>query len=172
MDIFPKVVDGIKSAVRISAKKKAEKRPPQRICEHKYDYAESVSEHFTAGFGWAEMIPEDKIPGRKKYYIAGYRINNPAVGVLDAPRAKAFWVDDNTGRGAVVFAAVDCVGLFSSDIADIKNSMSVFLNNVGCRSINICSTHTHAGIDTMGMWGPLPRSGRDKKYIEIVKNAV
>ena len=172
MDIFPKAVDCIKSAVRKGAKRKAEKNPPERIYEHKYDYAEGVSERFTAGFGFAEMIPEEKIPGRKKYYIAGYRINNPAVGVLDIPRAKAFWVDDNTGRGGVVFVAVDCVGLFSSDVKDIKNSMSVFLNNIGCRSINICATHTHAGIDTMGMWGPLPRSGRDKKYIEIVKNAV
>ena len=38
----------------------------------------------------------------------------------------------------------------------------------GCRSINVVSTHSHAGIDTMGIWGPLPRSGKDPKYMELV----
>jgi len=30
------------------------------------------------------------------------------------------------------------------------------------------SCHNHAGIDTLGYWGPLPRTGRDPKYMAIV----
>lgn len=172
MDFFPKLVDVIKSAVTAAALKKSEKKPLENLKDGEYDYSVASSDHFTAGYGCADMLPEGRIPGKKKYYVAGYRINNPASGVLDTPKAKAFWVDDNTGRGGVVFAAVDCVGLFAPDVNDIKSRMAEFLKNVGCRSINICATHTHAGIDTMGMWGPLPRSGRDNEYIEIVKKAV
>jgi hypothetical protein len=30
------------------------------------------------------------------------------------------------------------------------------------------STHCHAGIDTMGFWGPLPKTGRDKRFFKLL----
>ena len=34
------------------------------------------------------------------------------------------------------------------------------------------SIHNHASIDTGGLWGPLPRSGRNKKYMELLAQKV
>ncbi len=121
---------------------------------------------FTAGFGKAKIVPPDLF--KKKYYVAGYSSNNPAKGLLDIPLVNALWLDDNSGRGAVVFVALDAVGLLSKDVNTAKALLADFLEESGCRNLNIMCTHTHAGIDTMGLWGPLPRTGRDPKYMEIV----
>jgi len=133
---------------------------------------EAKSEYFSVGFGKQEIMPPEGVTGKKKYYVAGYRVNNPATGVLDPMMAKAIWIDDQSGAGGVVFCSVDCVGLFKYDVDLVKESLKDFVKETGCRSINICSTHNHAGIDTMGLWGPLPRSGRDKEFMQIVRNGI
>ncbi len=129
---------------------------------------------FTAGFGKARIVPPDLL--RKKYYIAGYNAYNPAKGLLDIPHAHAIWLDDNSGRGGMLFVSIDAVGMLNKDVNDAKASLADFINETGCRSINIMCTHNHAGIDTMGLWGPLPLTGRDPKYIAVVfegiRNAV
>lgn len=126
----------------------------------------AVSDHFTVGFGTRDVMPADT--DKKKYYIGGYRWRNPAIGVLDPMTASAVWIDDNSGRGGVVFVSIDNVGLLREDVNTIRARLSDFCVLTGCRSINICSTHNHASIDTMGLWGPLPKSGRDPEYMEIM----
>lgn len=173
MDIPRILLEQTKALVSSNAAKKHSKTYIPKLPEGKFDKIKKpVSDHFTFGFAQETVMPEDKIPGKKKYYVAGYRINNPAVGVLDDLQAKALWIDDNSGRGGVVFAVVDCVGLFGVDVAEIRNRLGRFCADTKCRSVNIFATHCHAGIDTMGMWGPLPRSGRDKDFMEIVYNGV
>ncbi len=134
--------------------------------------SEAKSEFFTCGFGKAPVMPADPIPGKKKYYIAGYRAYNPAIGILDPMMAKAVWLDDNSGHGGVIFCAVDCVGLFKYDTDRVKAEMKDFLKETGCRAINICSTHNHAGIDTMGLWGAIPKSGRTEEFMRIVYDGI
>ena len=115
-------------------------------------------------------MPDD-IP-KKRYYIAGYNAYNPAKGVLDPMTVSAFYLDDNSGRGGVVFVSLDSVGLSSYDVNLARENLLQFTRDTGCRSINICSTHNHAGIDTVGMWGTLPKSGRNKKYMKIVHDGI
>lgn len=174
MNIPEKLLKTTMSAVRNNAHKKGLKNSPEPLKEGVFDaYDSEPANHFTFGFAKSVIMPERKIPDKSNpYYVAGYRINNPAVGVLDNLMAKALWIDDNSGRGGVVFVSVDCVGLFGYDIAQIRKRLEHFCVMTGCRSINICSTHTHAGIDTMGLWGPLPKSGRNKQFIEIVYNGI
>ena len=121
---------------------------------------------FTAGFGKARIVPPDLL--RKKYYVAGYGIRNPATGLLDIPYVHALWLDDNSGRGAVVFVSLDAVGMLNKDVNAAKALLADFSEETGCRNINILCTHSHAGIDTMGLWGPLPRTGRDPAYMDLV----
>lgn len=159
------------------AKKRYQKSPPPQIKTGTFDKVDKAnSEFFTMGFGKEEVMPPNGVTGKQKYYVAGYRINNPAVGILDPMMARAVWIDDNSGHGGVVFCAVDCVGLLSYDVENIRTQLEDFKKKTGCRSINICSTHNHAGIDTMGLWGPLPRSGRNPDFIKIlyarVKSAI
>lgn len=144
-------------------------KPPRPLPKAGFDYiAKPTGKCFTVGFGKTEILPDDL--DRKKYYIAGYNSGNPAVGVLDIPCAHAVWVDDNSGRGGVVFVSVDCVGMLNKDVERVRESLRPFMKETGCRAVNVSATHDHAGIDTMGIWGPLPKpvSGRDKYYMEIV----
>lgn len=173
MDIPRILLEQAKALVGSNAAKKYSKTYLPKLPEGRFDSIEKPeSNHFTFGFGQETVMPEEKIPGKKKYYVAGYRMYNPAVGVLDDLQAKALWIDDNSGRGGVVFAVVDCVGLFGVDVAEIRDRLRRFCAETKCRSVNIFATHCHAGIDTMGMWGPLPKSGRDKDFMEIVYKGV
>lgn len=121
---------------------------------------------YILGFAKAEILPPDI--GKKKYYIAGYQENKPAKGVLDPPQTHAVWLDDRSGLGGILLISIDCVGILKSDVERIRRALRPFAMLTGCRSINVVSTHSHAGIDTMGIWGPLPRSGKDPKYMELV----
>ncbi len=173
MDIPHFLLEQAQSLVSTSSYKKYQKNTLTPLPEGSFDCIKKpISDKFTFGFAQKTVMPEDKIPGKKKYYVAGYRINNPATGVLDDLQAKAMWIDDNSGRGGIVLVSVDCVGLFGEDVKNIRELLCDFCRKTNCRSINIFATHCHAGIDTMGMWGPLPKSGRDKDYIKIVYDGV
>ncbi len=122
------------------------------------------------GFGKSCLLPGDV--GTHTYYVAGYRPGNRAEGLLDPQFARAVWLDDGTGRGGIVLAAVDCVGLARADVEEVRRSLGDFVRKTGCRGIHIMSTHTHAGIDTLGLWGPLGSSGRDEGFMETVRSGI
>lgn len=123
-------------------------------------------DRFLLGFSKESILPDDV--DRKKYYIAGYGENKPAKGVLDPPHTHAVWIDDMSGKGGVVLVSIDNVGMLNKDVNRLRARLHDFAMLTGCRSINIVSTHSHAGIDTMGIWGPLPLSGKNPKYMELV----
>lgn len=173
MDIPSLLLQTAVSAVSKNAYKKLIKKGRNDLPEGIFDKTDCApAKNFTFGFAKATVMPQKHIPGPKKYYVAGYRNNNPAAGILDDLQAKALWIDDNSNRGGVVFVSVDCVGLFTSDVNIIRERLRHFSEITGCRSINICATHCHAGIDTMGLWGPLPKSGRDTDFMEIIYEGV
>ena len=144
----------------------AKRTPSAYLAPEAYDYRDKGGKTFTAGFGQATLLPGDVM--QKTYYVAGYSENNPATGVLDEPQASALWLDDNTGRGALLFVSLDAVGLLHADVEAIRESLTDFSAVSGCRGVHILCTHDHAAIDTMGNWGPLPRSGRDKAYMAFL----
>ena len=150
---------------------KAKKSANQNISEGSFDYVKSPSsEFFTVGFGKESILPRDL--SEKKYYIAGYNENNPAKGYFDEPHAHALWIDDNSRHGGVLFISLDNVGMLNQDVNKLRESLSDFCKRTSCRSVNVLSTHNHAGIDTMGIWGQLPKTGRDQSYIDFVFDAV
>ena len=141
------------------------------IPESRFNYTKKAeAKYFTAGFGKAVMLPDDI--KTKKYYIAGYGENNPAKGVIDPQYAHALWLDDNSGKGGHLFVSLDIVGLLNKDVNALKKALGEFKEITGCQTITIMSTHNHAGIDTMGIWGKLPHTGKDRKFMTILFNAV
>ncbi len=143
----------------------------QPIPESEFNYTkEAASKYFTAGFGKAVMLPDDI--KTKKYYIAGYGENNPAKGVIDPQYAHALWLDDNSGNGGHLFVSLDIVGLLNKDVNALKKALGEFSEKTNCQTITIMSTHNHAGIDTMGIWGKLPHTGKSRKFMTILFNAV
>ena len=147
--------------------------------------AAPVSDHFTVGFAAADIMPRD-IPSKRvipikfrnkwrhtgKYYIAGYSAWNPAEGALDPMTASAIYIDDNSGRGGVIMVSTDTVGLSSEDVNAMRAELADFQKQIGCRIINILSTHDHAAIDTVGMWGPVPKTGRNPEFMRILYDGV
>lgn len=115
------------------------------------------------GYGREVLTPDDYLD--KDYYLGGY-LTNPASTVkkvLDDLCVRAICLDDGSGRGTAAFAVIDCVGLSGTDVREIRALLSDFAAENNIVSINISSTHCHSGIDTQGIWGPLP---------QIIKNNV
>lgn len=160
------VLSEVLQAAASLAARRAKKRPvsPEPGAFHRLEAPQS--DHFSAGFGKAAVVPEDI--DTAVYYIAGYRENNPARGVLDPQYVTAMWLDDMSGRGGVLFLAVDAVGLLNKDVNALRERLAAFRLQTGCRNITVACTHDHAGIDTVGLWGPLPRTGRNKKFMELL----
>ena len=128
----------------------------------------NAGEKWTCGYGKAVFTPTDY--KEKTYYIAGYDSNNPVKGVLDDLCARAVYLDDNRGNGGAVFCSLDCVGISRHDINDIRK-LVLESGKIGkVKSINIASTHPHAGIDTQGLWGEkLYKTGKDEAFLASLK---
>lgn len=167
MDFSSLVSKPLQKILLKKGKKALSTNPVKPLKKCKVDFLkEGSGDKYTVGYGKCVMLPDDI--DNKKYYIAGYGENNPAKGVIDPQYAHAVWIDDNTGRGGVLFISLDIVGLLNKDVERIRNLLTDFTAKTGCRSINICSTHNHAGIDTMGIWGRLPFSGKNPAFMDIL----
>lgn len=128
-----------------------------------------IGSYWEAGFASAEIVPDDL--ESKKYYIAGYHENNPAQGVIDPQTVGVLYLSDSTKGGGHLFISVDAVGLLKNDVDRIRKSLEVFCNNAGISSVSVFCSHDHAGIDTLGLWGKLPRSGKSSKFMTMLFSA-
>lgn len=125
------------------------------------------------GFGMAEFLPEDYDPEtdtfENTYYIAGYNNGAAVNGVLDPQCVRAACISD--GDTVIVVAAVDCVGLSGQSISNIRRRIEPVVEKYGVDAVHIASTHTHAGIDTLGLWGPVAVDGKDDAFMEVLYDA-
>lgn len=125
---------------------------------------------WSLGYGYEEIIPDgynaENDSFDKVYYVAGYRQDHHATAMLDPQCARAVYLSDGRGND-VVMAAIDCVGISKNDLDKIKER----LKDLDVDAIHISSTHTHAGIDTLGLWGPMGQDGKDKDFMEKVFDA-
>ena len=124
---------------------------------------------FSVGFSSADITPTDIKD--HAYWMAGYRIAKRIEGVMDPITANAMWIDCGDGQGMVLLSC-DLIGLTGYDVGEIRASLRDFCLITGCKHITISCTHTHAGVDTMGYWGVLPRTGKDKKYMAYLKQTI
>ncbi|MBQ8579608.1 MAG: neutral/alkaline non-lysosomal ceramidase N-terminal domain-containing protein [Oscillospiraceae bacterium] len=125
---------------------------------------EPAPQVYSAGFGCKELpVPEKS---DQPLYIAGYNNGKEITGVLDAQQARALWLDD--GSTSIVLIVVDCVGLSSATVKQIRQRLAAFCRRTDCDSVNVISTHTHAGVDTLGLWGPVAISGKNDAFMETV----
>lgn len=119
---------------------------------------------WSAGFGVASLeLPENS---EQPLYIAGYHSGWEITGALDLQQARALWLDD--GATSLLLIAVDCVGLDSGTVEQIREELSDFCDETGCDSVNVISTHTHAGVDTLGLWGPVAINGKNEDFMRIL----
>ena len=105
------------------------------------------------GFGKASIVPENLADGSKTYYTGGY-FTQKVNGVYDDQGANVIALNDNSGRGTVIMAAVDGIGINNGDVRSIRAEAENKLEELGVDSdivaININGTHCHTVTDTQG----------------------
>ena len=129
---------------------------------------DAKAEYWSAGFARRVLTPDDVEETR--YFLGGF-LKFPAqeaTGVVDDLCVRAVVLDDNSGRGAAAFAWIDGIGFMNADIKDIREKLADITGNGKLISIDVGSTHNHSAIDTQGLWGNIPKSGRNQDYIDSV----
>ncbi len=124
---------------------------------------------FSLGYSKISILPEDVL--KNPYYIGGTVMLplNIATAVEDDLFVRTVSIDDNSGRGKVVFAAVDCIGLSNMNVQLVRERLKDFTKENNIAHINIASTHTHSAIDTMGIWGPIFTAYKNNKAVKSGK---
>lgn len=122
------------------------------------------SAKWSLGYGQRVLTPDDLL--QRTYYMGGFDVANVITGKYDEIKVRSVCLDDGTGRGKVIFAVIDAIGLSNSDVRGIRES---FINALGSdddiTAINISVTHTHSGIDTQGIWAVFGVYGQDRANI-------
>lgn len=119
------------------------------------DFIDEPAENakWSLGFGKASIVPGNLADGSKEYYTGGY-FTQKINGVYDDQGVNAIALNDGSGRGTAVFAAVDGIGVGNADIRKIRAAVEKKLDEKNVKNnivaININSTHCHTVIDTQG----------------------
>ncbi|MBQ7915325.1 MAG: hypothetical protein IJ315_00880 [Firmicutes bacterium] len=122
---------------------------------------------WTMGFGRQEIaMPTDD---SQPYYIAGYNSGWETDGVMDLQAAQAVWMD--AGADGILLIGVDCIALSSTTVNEIRQRLQPLCEETGCTAINVYSTHDHASVDTLGLWGPTLIDGKNDEFMENLINA-
>jgi hypothetical protein len=123
------------------------------------------------GAATADITPYDFVPGIP---LAGFESNRKSREILDPLEAGAVHLAD--GDRHVTLVTLDLIGFAHPLVELVRDRLTGLVPEP--RNTLVCSTHTHSGPDTMGLWGPsffgvLPRkSGVDWRYMEQLLAAI
>ncbi|MBR6789660.1 MAG: hypothetical protein IKM31_02190 [Oscillospiraceae bacterium] len=123
----------------------------------------SSADSWTVGFGRAEIVTDLQNDGT--HYIAGYNQGWEPHGVFDHSTAWAVWLE--AGKKNTLLIGVDCIALSTVHVEEIRERVA----HLGSTSVNVYATHDHAGVDTLGLWGPLMVDGKNDAYMEKLMEA-
>ncbi|MCB9726967.1 MAG: hypothetical protein H6744_06145 [Deltaproteobacteria bacterium] len=118
-----------------------------------------------AGAARADISPPDAVGA----FMAGFAPNRRSVGALEPLEATVLYL--RRGPDELCLVSVDCIGLLRATIERIRQRARDIARKT---DIIVCATHTHSGVDTMGLWGPtilkvIPRgSGVDPAYMDLL----
>jgi hypothetical protein len=99
--------------------------------------------------------------------LGGFDMARGSTGVQSPLAARALVLIAGELKVAVV--GLDNLGVMREDVDWIKAGIAGFAN--GC--VFVCSSHTHAGPDLIGLWGYYYLStGRDPEYVALVRARV
>ena len=167
MDIMNLVSKGIIGITKNYGKKFAKKHDAPAIEDAP---AVSISgEKFSVGFSRDEIMPDTSTD--KTYWIAGHGSGHKMEGVVTPVYASAVWIDCGGDEG-ILWIGADIVGFTGVEVNKVRTMLADFAAETGCKCINISSTHSQSGIDTVGYWGKpfasVPADGKDPEYIKML----
>ena len=165
-----KLLDTASKAINTVSEKKALKTSADlpSFQSEQNDYL-FKGDKFYCGFASAQIMPDDI--DIASYWLAGFRTGNKVTGVIDPLTLNAMWLDCGKNEG-IVFISADLIGLTGYEVNQIRGQLADFCKRTGCKEIIISCSHTHAGIDTVGYWGRLPATGKNKKYMLMITSTV
>lgn len=109
---------------------------------------------WSVGFGERSIIDgQDVLDGN--HFVGGTLTltKKTATSILDDLKVRAVVLDDNSGRGKVVFVVIDGFGISNPDVRDIRASLADLAKSKNIKSINIGVLHQHSAVDTLGLNG-------------------
>jgi len=113
------------------------------------------------GYDKKSIIPEDfGTPAAKVKYARGSYVPWAYVsevytdddGETEFVGVRTVVMDDGSGRGAVSFSSIDCIGLSNADVRKIRAAVADYAAKNNIVSVNVSATHTHTGLDSQGVW--------------------
>ena len=127
------------------------------------------AEKFKVGFASCEIMPDDL--NENTYWIAGHGPGKKIEGVHDPITASAMWIGcgDN---GGIMMVSADIIGLTRVEVTKVRDMFSAYSKRINCKSLNICCTHNHAGFDTVGYWGKLPKTGKNPAFMDKLLKSI
>ena len=108
------------------------------------------------GYASASLQTGDELDG--KHFVGGslsFPDTKAATEIYDDQRVRVIAVNDNSGRGTVVFAVLDAFGMSNTDVRGIRKELAEFAKEKNIIGINISVLHQHSCVDTFGMNGDL-----------------
>ncbi len=112
---------------------------------------------WSLGYGKASVIPSDfdeKEYAKGAYipYIFGNEMYTDEDGNEEDLMVRAVVMNDGSGRGNVVFIALDAMGFANADVRQVREGLKDLAEEYNIVSINVSCTHIHTGIDSQGVW--------------------
>ncbi|MCG3116720.1 MAG: hypothetical protein LLH30_13660 [Candidatus Manganitrophus sp. SA1] len=101
-------------------------------------------------------------------FLAGFFHHGPyytATGVHDPLWARALVLEQ--GETTLAIVALDVVGLLYPEVVQIRERVA----DLGLTQVIVAATHTHGGVDTLGLWGPnFSIDGKDPRTMEQIRS--
>lgn len=121
-----------------------------------------------AGFASVDISTPAEIPmgGYGTFFLKEPRMS---IGVHDPLYASAVVLESGEGQRAAL-VSVDAVGLSGVQVGRIEAILKKRIHPQ--LHLIVASTHTHHSPDTLGLWGSLPRSGRNSPYMKRLEAGV
>lgn len=167
MTIADFAASAVRSIAKHNAKKLSRRRTTPPISDHIIKHIEG--EEYKVGFASCEVMPADF--DAAEYWIAGHGVGHKAEGIHDPVTVSAVWIGCGE-NGGIFLVSADCIGLTNVEVGRVRDKLSDFTKHHKCKSINVCCTHTHAGFDTIGYWGKLPKTGKNPAYMDMFLNSI
>jgi hypothetical protein len=119
--------------------------------------------------GAAQSVITPELGWGHAVYLAGFGHNRLATSVHDDLYARCLALGIATQT--LVICSADLIGLFYEDVLTIRRQFHQQTSSTAF--LVVASTHTHAGPDTLGLYGPEPlQTGIDGKYLDWVDQRI
>ncbi|MEE1199521.1 MAG: hypothetical protein U0L09_02605 [Christensenellales bacterium] len=114
-------------------------------------------------FGFGVRTIRSGNPHEEPLYIAGYHSGVELTGVMDECQVRSVWLD--VGGTGVLLIGVDCIALDRGTVDLIRGALTDLPEGT---CVNVYATGTHSGADTLGLWGPSWKDGKNEAYMNAL----